>query len=284
MQSIIIWLAPWEFSPTVLVACLLFSGLYLVGMLSLRHAGSPAGFWRNGSFFTGVILIYLVLQTHFDYYAQHMFWIHRLQHLVLHHLAPFLIMLTVPQVVMETGIPQGLRRPLISLWHDRGVQAVYRLIQQPFLATLVFVGLIYFWLMPSVHYKAMLDVTMYNAMNWSMLLDGLLFWWLILDPRPPAEGARTGFGIRLLLLWAIMVPQIILGSYIALSSSDLYTVYAICGRIWPISPITDQHIGGLITWIPSCMMSVVAALIVFSRWTRSKPRTSSAIQNTVALT
>jgi len=284
MQSIITWLAPWEFSPTVLAACLLFCGLYLTGLLSLRNAGSPAGFWRNSSFFTGIILIYVVLQTHFDYYAQHMFWIHRLQHLVLHHLAPFLIMLTVPQMVMASGIPQCLRRPLISLWRNHGVQAVYRIIQQPFLATFMFVGLIYYWLMPSMHYKAMLDISLYNAMNWSMLLDGLLFWWLILDPRSPAEGARTGFGMRLLLLWAIMIPQLILGSYIALSGSDLYTVYAICGRIWPISPITDQHIGGLITWIPSCMMSVVAALIVFSRWTKRGSRTSSAIHNTTALT
>jgi putative membrane protein len=283
MQSIIKWLTPWEFSPTVLVLCVLFSGLYMAGMLSLRHAGTPAGFWRDSSFFTGIILVYIVLQTHFDYYAQHMFWIHRLQHLVLHHLAPFLIMLTVPQRVMAYGLPVRLSADLVSLWRKRSVQAVYRVIQQPFLATLVFVGLIYYWLMPSLHYKAMLDVSLYNAMNWSMLLDGLLFWWLILDPRSPAEGARTGFGARLLLLWAIMVPQIILGSYIALSSSDLYTVYAICGRIWPISPITDQHIGGLITWIPSCMMSVVAALIVFSRWTRHSRRYPDAVKATSIL-
>jgi putative membrane protein len=210
----------------------------------------------------------VVLQTHFDYFAQHMFWIHRLQHLVLHHLAPFLIMLAVPQAVMLTGIPARLRSMLIQLWRSHAVQYIYRLIQQPVLAAFIFVALIYYWLIPSVHFKAMLDASLYNLMNWSMLLDGLLFWWLILDPRSPEEGARAGFGTRMLLLWAIMVPQLILGSYIGLSRTDLYTVYAICGRIWPISPITDQHIGGLITWIPSCMMSVLAALIVFGRWTR----------------
>ncbi len=284
MYSFIKWLAPWEFSPAVLAASLLFCGLYLAGMLARRRAGLHTGFWRNCSFFTGVVLAYIVLQTHFDYYAQHMFWIHRLQHLVLHHLAPFLIMLTVPQIVMASGIPQHLRRPLISLWRNRAVQAVYRFIQQPLLATFVFVGLIYYWLMPSVHFKAMLDVSLYNVMNWSMLLDGLLFWWLILDPRSPEEGARTGFGTRLLLLWAIMIPQIMLGSYIALSHSDLFTVYAICGRIWPISPITDQQIGGLITWIPSCMMSVVAALIVFGRWFRRGRAYHSVAQTTVSLT
>ncbi|MGA9853013.1 MAG: cytochrome c oxidase assembly protein [Gammaproteobacteria bacterium] len=269
MQSILTWLAPWDFSPTVLVASLAVCGLYISGMLARRRAGTPTGFWRSTSFFSGIVLIYAVLQTHFDYFAQHMFWIHRLQHLVLHHLAPFLIVLAVPQAIMASGIPRRLREGLlIPLWRSRGVQITYQFIQQPLVAAVLFVGLIYYWLIPSVHFKAMLDASLYNLMNWSMALDGLLFWWLILDPRSREQGARARFGTRLLLVLAVMIPQLMLGSYIALSRTDLYTVYAICGRISPISPITDQHIGGLITWIPSCMMSVVAALIVFSRWTR----------------
>ncbi|HET7922942.1 MAG TPA: cytochrome c oxidase assembly protein [Gammaproteobacteria bacterium] len=281
MYPIAVWLTPWEFSPTVLTACVLACGFYMAGMSARRRAGSPAGFWRSSVYFTGVILIYAVLQTHFDYLAQHMFWIHRLQHLILHHLAPFLIMLAVPHAVIANGIPLAVRRNwLYPLWRNRAVQGIYGLIQQPLLATSAFVGLIFFWLTPTLHFKAMLDVRLYDTMNWSMALDGLLFWWLILDPRSKQAGARTGFGSRLLLLWAIMVPQLMLGAYIGLSRTDLYTVYAICGRIWPVSPITDQHIGGLITWIPACMMSVAAALVVFSRWVRNSrsvkaPRTAA---------
>ena len=270
MYPIVDWLMPWEFSPTVFTVCVSACGLYAAGILARRRAGRAVGFWRNAAFFLGVLLLYAVLQTRFDYLAQHMFWIHRLQHLVLHHLAPFLIMLAVPHAVMASGLPRQFRRRwLYPVWRNRAVALVYWLIQQPLFASAVFIGLIFYWLIPSVHFKAMLDAHWYNTMNWSMAVDGLLFWWLILDPRPRKAGARTGYGTRLLLLWAIMIPQLMLGSYIALSRTDLYTVYAICGRIWPISPITDQHIGGLITWIPSCMMSVVAGLVVFSRWIRS---------------
>ncbi|HET7396027.1 MAG TPA: cytochrome c oxidase assembly protein [Gammaproteobacteria bacterium] len=269
MYPIAVWLTPWEFSPTVFTVCVLACGSYIAGMRARRRAGLPAGFWRSSLYFLGVILIYVVLQTHFDYFAQHMFWIHRLQHLVLHHLAPFLIMLAVPHAVIASGIPLSVRRNwLYPLWRNRVTRGIYRLIQQPLLAASVFIGLIFLWLMPTLHFKAMLDASLYDVMNWSMALDGLLFWWLILDPRSKQAGARTGFGTRLLLLWAIMIPQLMLGAYIGLSRTDLYTVYAICGRIWPVSPITDQHIGGLITWIPSCMMSVVAGLVVFSRWIR----------------
>ncbi|HET7649696.1 MAG TPA: cytochrome c oxidase assembly protein [Gammaproteobacteria bacterium] len=269
MYPIAVWLTPWEFSPTVLAACVLAGGLYGAGARARRRAGRPAGLWRSSAFFLGVLLIYAVMQTHFDYFAQHMFWIHRLQHLVLHHLGPFLIMLAVPHAVMANAIPLHFRRTwLYPLWRNRVTRGIYRVVQQPLLAATVFVGLIFFWLTPSLHFKAMLDARLYDVMNWSMVLDGLLFWWLILDPRGIDEGARTGFGTRLLLLWAIMIPQLMLGAYIGLSRTDLYNVYAICGRIWPVSPITDQHIGGLITWIPSCMMSVVAGLVVFSRWMR----------------
>lgn len=280
MHSLVVWFVPWEFSPTVLTACVLACGFYSMGVFARRRAGMAAGFWRSVLFYLGVLLLYLVLQTRFDYFAQHMFWIHRLQHLVLHHVAPFLIMLTVPHVVMASGIPLSLRRRwLYRLWRNRAVHACYRFIQQPLIAAGLFVGLIFFWLIPAVHFTAMLDVHLYNLMNWSMVLDGLLFWSLILDPRSLKAGARSGFGIRLLILWAIMIPQLMLGSYIALSRSDLYTVYAICGRIWSVSPITDQHIGGLITWIPSCMMSVVAGLVVFRRWVGAgrEPETGSRI-------
>ena len=268
MPSNLSWLLPWEFSPTLLISCLLAIGLFVRGIRSSGAAGFPHRAWRSVEFFTGLVLVYAVMQTHFDYLAQHMFWIHRTQHLVLHHLGPFLICLAAPWEIMGLGLPRKLyARVLMPLWHHTIVRQVYRGIQHPLVASVLFIGLIFYWLTPSVHFLAMLDARRYWLMNWSMLLDGLLFWWLILDPRPREAGARTGFGPRMLVMWVIMPPQIAIGAWISLSSSDIYTVYAVCGRIWPINPITDQHIGGLITWIPACMMSVIAALILLHRWT-----------------
>jgi len=61
-----------------------------------------------------------------------------------------------------------------------------------------------------------------------------------------------------------MILQILPGAYIAMHHSMLYDVYDICGRAWAIDPLTDQEIGGLLTWIPAAMMSVVASLVVLS--------------------
>ena len=68
------------------------------------------------------------------------------------------------------------------------------------------------------------------------------------------------------MLIVVVVPQSVIGAYIALHHEILFDVYNVCGRAWPIAPLTDQEIGGLITWIPSSMMSVIGVLIVLNRW------------------
>ncbi len=271
MESIARFLAPYEFSPTVLVLCSLGVVVYLVGLHRLRRQGTRIAAWRSVIYLLGVVLTYGMLQTGFDYWSQHMFFIHRGQHLVLHHIAPFLVALAAPGVVLAAGLPQRLRDGwLLPAWNSRPCRIVYGTIQQPLIAALLFVGLIYFWLIPSVHFYAMLNVPLYKAMNWSMAIDGFLFWFLMLDPRPSGHPRALRYGTRMMILVAIMFPQILIGAYIAFSSQNLYPVYAVCGRLWPITPLDDQHIGGLITWIPGSMKSVIGVLFLLRRWMREE--------------
>lgn len=260
------WLLPWEFSPSVLMLCAGAALLFGIGCRREAAAGRHVNRWRKLGFGVGLAALYVPLQTHFDYLAQHMFWIHRLQHLLLHHLGPFLIALVAPWTVMAAGLPRTWRRPLHRVWFLAPVRLVYRVLQQPVIAVVLFTGLIWFWLWPSIHFTAMLNATEYQWMNWSMALDGLLFWWLILDPRRREDGAQMGYGARMPVVLIAMLPQIVIGAYLSLHDGIVYDVYAVCGRLWPISPVVDQHIGGLITWIPSSMMSVLAALILMYRW------------------
>lgn len=269
MSSFLTYLEPWEFSPTLLISCIGAGVLFWLGMRQRRREGLATGFWRTLSFYLGLIMIYAVMHTYIDYLSQHMFWVHRVQHLVLHHLSPFLIALAAPHEIMGQGLPQSWRRNVLSpLWNSMPVRAIYLFIQSPLIAPLLFAGLIYFWLTPSIHFDAMLSETLYKVMNWSMLLDGLLFWWLILDNRKPQEHRTMRYPVRILLLFIVMLVQIVIGAYIALSDKVLYDVYSVCGRAWPISPMTDQVIGGLTTWIPAAMMSVIGILLVIRLWMR----------------
>jgi len=267
MTSYLQYLLPWEFSPAVALFCLLALAFYLRGWWHGRRTRQPVGYWPLLSYLIGVLLVYLVMQTRFDYLSQHMLWIHRLQHLVLHHLGPFLMVLGAPWKVLPLGVPEGLSRNVLRpLWRWAPVQLLYRILQNVLVAPLLFVGLIYFWLLPDIHFTAMLSAGRYQLMNWSMLLDALLFWWLILDPRPRHRVGQLGYGARIVALTLTVPPQILIGAHIALAKVPLYSVYDVCGRAWPVSPLVDQQIAGLVTWIPASMMSVIGMLLVLRHW------------------
>jgi putative membrane protein len=268
IEQAIAFLAPYEFSPTVLLACLGAAMLYRRGR---RRAGGGRG--RAWIFWIGLAAIYVVLQTRFEYYAQHSFFMHRLQHLVLHHVAPFLIALSAPAAILAAGLPEFAHRLVVApLRGNRLLRQLYAAIQEPLVSGAIFVGLIYLWLIPSLHFYAMLDVSLYHAMNWGMAIDGLLFWSMIFNLRTPGSTDMRHYGYRLLVLFLLMLPQIALGAFIALSDHDLFGIYAACGRILPISPLTDQAIGGLLTWVPAAMMSLFGGLVLLHRWNRQSRR------------
>jgi putative membrane protein len=108
----------------------------------------------------------------------------------------------------------------------------------------------------------MIDGGLYAVMNWSMVVDGLLFWTLVLDfrPRPPA---RLSFGMRAAMAYATTFPEILIGTYLINTHFELYPFYSLCGRVFPwMDSLTDQRIGAAIIWIPPAMMSAAATLAV----------------------
>lgn len=272
-HSLVGWLTPWEPLYWLIALFALATWCYTCGLVRRR---SRRDIVPAMSFYIGLITMYAVMQTHLDYYGHYVFFLHRLQHLILHHMGPFLIALSLPSAVLAAGAPRWLRHVWRWLTAFTPLRWAYRFIQNPVIAGLVFVGLIAFWLMPSIHFIAMLSKTDYWLMNLSMAVDGLLFWWFMLDNRKPGTTPTTySIWLRVLVLWAVMPPQIAIGAYITLAQNTVYDVYAICGRAFPISPIVDQQIGGLITWIPAAMMSVMATLILI-RFTFQHDRAAEA--------
>ncbi|MEX3839580.1 cytochrome c oxidase assembly protein [Paraburkholderia sp. BR10882] len=267
-MTLLYWLQPWEPSPTVMICTMLAAVLFVRGK---RHARVSLA--RQLSFWCGLGALYVVLHTRLDYYFEHEFFMHRAQHLVLHHLGPFFIALAYPGAALRAGIPfrwrQRFVRPALAA---RPVRVALDIVMHPVVAVGLFVGLIYFWLFSPIHLIAMLDWRLYRVMNWSMVIDGLLFWWLVLDSRP-APPARLSPGKRVLVVIAAIPPQIVLGAFIFFTPHELYPVYSICGRAFTwLSPMRDQQIGGLLLWIPGSMMSVVGALVALRHWMRLSAR------------
>ncbi len=251
-----LWL-PYDFSWFAWLGTWLFLWWYVRGFYLLSPSERPHP-WQLVSFVLGMLLIYAVLQTRYLYLAEHEFFLNRIQHIAMHHLGPFLVALGLARAPLRKGIPAPLARIVFS----RAMQRLLAPIQQPIVASLLFVGLVAFWLVPAIHLRAMVSERLLWTMNWTMVLDGLLFWCLVLDPRP-FPLARVGYGVRAAMAFAVIFPQIAIGALIVFSRRDIYPYYSICGRFFDsISPLYDQLVGGMVIWIPPAMMSAIAVVLV----------------------
>ncbi|HWA85319.1 MAG TPA: cytochrome c oxidase assembly protein [Opitutus sp.] len=259
------WLIPWQPSPTVVVATLLFATLYWRGG---RRTRSPLP--RRVSFWAGLVLLYAALHTRLDYYAEREFFVHRLQHMVLHDVGPFLIALAEPGATLLAGLPASWRKRWDTSRAAQVTRATFRSLAQPLVVGMLFVGAMWLWLIPDVQFYAMLDVHLYRTMNWSTVAAALLFWTSALDSRssPPARFKR---GTRILLLGAVMPPAMAAGGLVTLATANLYPLYELCGRAFAgITALEDQTLGGLILWVPGSMMCVLGALIELWFWFRNE--------------
>ncbi len=229
---------------------------YWRGLKRLPAAARP-GVTRQTFFYAGMAAIYFVLQTRFEYLSQHMFFLNRVQAVTIGMAAPFGIGIGWPAAALAAGAPAWV----LALCRGDAVRRAGRVLFHPLPAMAAFLLTSDIWLLPAVHFAAMIDPTLYAVMNLSCLAGGLLFWLVVLDPRP-RPAARFSYLARAAAGFLVMFPQIAISSYIALSGRDLYSFYTLCGRIFPgIGPGYDQMLGGLIQWIPPGMMNVAALII-----------------------
>jgi putative membrane protein len=263
IATLLKWIVPWEPSWIFLASFLLTCALYLRGSRRL-----PVNFSRKLAFWTGMAIIYLSLHTYLDFYAEHEFFMHRIQQLLLHHMAPLLIVTAFPGTVLRAGMPLAWRirvlQPLRRSWPWRVVSGV---LLNPTMATVLFIGFILIWLIPSMQTLAMLDWRIYRFMNWSMLISGFAYWSLVLDHRPHPPGRMTA-GLRVLSPAITMTPQILAGAIVTFSKTDLYPIFEICGRAFTFNVLTGQLIGGVIIWVPSALLESIGGLMALRQWLR----------------
>lgn len=265
-MSLLQFLIPWEPSALLFILFILTGALYLRGMRRVHISRI-----RRFAFWSGFALFYIALHTRVDYYAEHEFFAHRSQHLVLHHLAPLLVMASYPASVLRAGLPLRWRIRLRACGHTAIARALRNGLLNPALVSIIFVTSVLIWLIPSIQFLSMIDARLYLFMNWSVALTGLAYWGVLLDHRP-APPARLRPGLRVLSPLLTMTPQILAGAYITFTQRDLYPIFDLCGRAFGLPALVDQSIGGLILWIPASLLEAAGSMIALRHWMRLSQR------------
>jgi len=98
-----------------------------------------------------------------------------------------------------------------------------------------------------------------------ILAVSVLLWWPVLSPSRLLP--RAPYPVQLLYLFVVGLPMVVVSIFITMAEGVLYPYYAAAPRVWAhLTPHADQHLGGLIMWIPGGMVFLVANSVVFYRW------------------
>ena len=260
-----IWLA-WNTSnplPTLILFIVAF--LYVNGLGKWERPSHPITVWHKISFFSGLFVIFLALQSPIDPLAEHYFFIHQVQHLMIRMLGPMLVLLGAPLTPMLRGLPLWLLQGVVrAMAGNPVVRRAYHHLTNPVAAVAIFIAALYLWQIPFLHDTAVRNGYVHELMHGTMLFSGFLFWWLVIDPKP--HRSRLHYGLRVLYLGLIVLPNTVLGAGITFSRGLLYQSYGEVEQPFILSGLIDQQLGGLFLWVVGDMMSIIAAGIVMIMW------------------
>ena len=245
--------------------------IYLRGAIRRRTSAAPLQPLRHLLFGTGVLTLFLALQSPVDAMGERLFLAHQIQHLLLRMVGPMLIVLSYPEAILIVGLPRRVRKQVLApLLANRGLSTVFSTLTRPWAAFWLFVLSLYVWQIPPIHNAALLNPVIHYVMHITMLVAGFLFFAMIFSRRDTKAG--QGHGLRVFLLFATVVSNILLGALTTLKDVALYTAYDIEGRLFGIAPLIDETGGGYVIWVPASMMIIIAIIVTFQGWNAAEER------------
>jgi cytochrome c oxidase assembly factor CtaG len=186
--------------------------------------------------------------------AGYLFSAHMLQHILLLLIVPALLLMSLPRRVSLGSRSWFLANPLVG-W-AAGVSAMWLWHARPLC-------------------NAAVSSQLVNALQiCSLLLLGTIFWRQILAPREEERLSPPG---AVLYLFSACVACSILGILITFSPVSVCPIYAqppvdrlgilnLVQSNWGITPDKDQQIGGLLMWVPMCLVYLTAIVAQLARW------------------
>jgi len=254
-------LSSWDWRLEIIVILMLAGSLYTLGWQRIQHSRLATG-WRLVAYWGGLTLVAIALMSPIDVLGEQLFYMHMIQHLLLVMLAPPLLLIANPFPFFLWGLPHTARRTGAGLFKTKSsFRHVLRTVTPPGIIWIVYTACLLGWHDPSAYNWALRSEWVHDIEHCTFFITALLFWWHVIGNGPHIHRRFTQMTRVVYLLISVPVTMLT-GIAIAFSSEPIYTYYTTVPRLWGISIMNDQILGGVIMWIPGSMMYIIAALIL----------------------
>lgn len=244
----------WHWTSPVWLVAAAIGAIYVISLGAARWRRLPV-------LVLALVLLVLAFVSPIGVLADgYLFSAHMVQHLLLLLVVPMCLLLCVPKQTAQSWF----KRPRL----DR----IGRLMAIALIGWIAGVGAMWFWHVPTLCSTATQNPWIGALRDASFLLAGLIFWWPIYSPvdryrLPPLTGITY--------LFSACLGCTLLGIYITFTTISVCPAFAnpghqiaIVNRLYDagLTPSVDQHLGGLLMWVPPCTLYVSAIVSLLCRW------------------
>ncbi|MBW8781663.1 MAG: cytochrome c oxidase assembly protein [Verrucomicrobia bacterium] len=207
---------------------------------------------RPGYFAAALLLALFTLLPPFGTLAAGvLFSAHMAQHILLLVVIPALLVLSLPRDFTPRFLNSGGFRSL---------------------AWVAGVGPMWLWHTPALCEAAVRQPAVHAVQTASLMAMGLVFWWPVLAP---CARNRMTPGPGIVYLFTACLACTALGIILTLTPADVCPIFSAPSSVsfWTdlrgrIGAEQDRQIGGLLMWIPMCLIYLGAILLEVFRWLR----------------
>jgi cytochrome c oxidase assembly factor CtaG len=238
----------WTWYPSVVIGFSLWTLLY-----AWANYGRHTPFWQQTAFHLGTLAGLIALVSPLDELGdEYLFSAHMVQHLLL-------MFVTAPLWLL--GTPGWLVDGIFPKWLD----SLVKQLASPMSAFVAFVSVMWFWHIPAVYEMAQESEAIHIFEHLTFIDAALIGWW----PVAGAESSRIpkpNPPVRMLYLFLLAIPCTSLAAVLTFARTPLYPFYVTAPHIFGLDAVQDQHLGGLLMWLPTHMFLLLAIGITFFRW------------------
>lgn len=251
------FLASWSRDPTILVGLALAAGLYARGWRRLQARGTRVlAPWRAWCYAAALGVIGLALLSPLSSFSSLFFFLHMIQHLLLIMLAAPLLLLGAPLLPLLWALPLPARRGLGQLFAPgHPVARLFSALTHPLVAAPLYLVNLAAWHLPVLYDAAQGRTFVHDLQHVLFLGFALLYWWPVIHPTGGRR--RLGYAPAILYLLPAFFEGNAIGALLTFAGAPLYATYRQAPRVWGLSALEDQQLGGLIMWVPGGMMYLI---------------------------